>query len=171
MLIKVKEIAAQTPIFLTRRVIGSAATWGASMRIEWDARYNIADEQINRQHKYLFQLANRFLAADTKSELLVCAQSLFEYTQSHFAYEEALMLEHHFPEYDQHVISHQHLIERLAALRGHISGDSLDKLELKNFMGHWALFHIPEADARLAEYLVEGDTQRAELAPGNSMRL
>jgi hemerythrin len=170
MLINIKKSTAQTPIFLLRRVICSAANGGDYMRIEWDARYNIADEQINRQHQYLFQLANRFLAADTKSELLDCAQCLFEYTQSHFAYEEALMLEHHFPEYDQHVISHQHLIDRLAALRGHISGDSLDKLELKNFMGHWALFHIPEADARLADYLVEGDTQRAELLPGNSMR-
>jgi len=135
------------------------------MAIEWDDRYNIADAQINHQHQHLFRLANRFLVAQNKSELLACAEGLFAYTQSHFAYEEALMLKHNFPEYAQHVVAHQHLIARLEALRSHISGDSLDKLELENFLMHWALFHIPKADARLAEYLSEGDTQCAELAP------
>lgn len=137
------------------------------MSIEWDSRYNIADDQINHQHQQLFHLANRFLVADSKPELLDCAQALFEYTQRHFAYEEALMLKNNFPHYAEHVTAHEHLIARLVALREHISGDSLDKLELENFMRHWALFHIPKADAQLAEYLGEGATQHAELVPNS----
>jgi hemerythrin len=134
------------------------------MSIDWDDRFNIADDQINHQHKQLFRLANRFLAASSKAELLECADGLFDYTRSHFAYEEALMLKINFPEYAQHVAAHQHLIDRLVALQSHISGDSLDKLELENFMKHWALFHIPKADARLADYLSDGETQRGPLA-------
>lgn len=137
------------------------------MSIDWDDRFNIGDDQINHQHQQLFRLANRFLQAAGKQELLDCAEGLFEYTRSHFAYEEALMLKHHFPELAQHVIAHKQLIARLEDLRSHISGDSLDKLELENFMKHWALFHIPKADARLAEYLGYGDTLRADLPPSS----
>jgi hemerythrin-like metal-binding protein len=139
------------------------------MSIEWDDRYNIADDQINHQHQQLFRMANRFLAAGSKSELLDCAEGLFEYTRSHFAYEEALMLKSNFPEYDQHVVAHKQLIARLEVLRDHISGDTLDKLQLENFVRHWALFHIPKADARLAEYLSDGETQRADLPLNNPL--
>jgi hemerythrin len=151
------------------RIAYSRNFWGMFMSFEWDDRYSVADDQINHQHKQLFRLVNQFLSANGKSELLKCADALFDYTQIHFAYEESLMLKCNFPEYAQHVIAHQQLIARLVAQRSHISGDSMDKLELENVMKHWALVHIAKADTKLAEYLIAGETKRSDLTQSSAL--
>ena len=135
------------------------------MSIQWDDSYNIGDLQLDLQHKYLFCLANQFLAAVEKKELLDCAARLLLYTKDHFSYEESLMRKLNFPEYGAHCALHNGLIARLEALIVDIDNDTWAKSGLADFMNHWALFHIPRADARLAEYLGYGDTMKSDLAP------
>lgn len=131
------------------------------MTIEWQDRFNIGNQQIDHQHQQLFVIANHFLTASTKAERLRCAENLFEYTRNHFTYEESLMRKCNFPEYEQHVRSHQALISRLETLNGAILADTVDAEELQTFIQHWALFHIPNADAKLAEYVSDSQTRQA----------
>ena len=133
------------------------------MSLEWNESFRVGDPEIDRQHQYLFALANKFLLAQDKLALMSCARDLFQYTRDHFAYEEDLMLRAGFPSYEAHVKSHQLLISRLNVLSQQISDDKLDRNEMEGFIQHWALFHIPKADAKLADYLSYGDTKKASL--------
>jgi len=123
------------------------------MTIEWSDSFNIGDDEINEQHKYLFRLVNDVLRSTSKVELTGCVIHLFKYTREHFAYEEELMRKVKFNEYDAHVQMHERLVSRLGALGWHISNDTLDKKELETFIMDWALNHIPKADARLSKFL------------------
>ena len=130
------------------------------MTIEWQDRFNIGNQQIDHQHQQLFVIANHFLTATTKEDQLRCAENLFEYTRNHFSYEESLMKKFNFPEVEQHIRSHHALLSRLEALNSTILADSLDANELQAFIQHWALFHIPTADAKLAEYMCDSQTRQ-----------
>jgi len=134
------------------------------MTIEWNDSYDIGDVQINHQHRRLFVLANHVLRATEKAELLDCVVRLFQYIEEHFAYEEALMRQVHFPMLDAHVQSHQILIARLEALSGQDLDAPAFKAVLENLVRDWALGHIPHEDAQLAEYLSYGDTRKADLS-------
>lgn len=133
------------------------------MTIHWDDKFNIGNQQIDHQHQQLFRIANRFLGASSKEEQLHCAESLFQYTQSHFVYEESLMRAVNFPGYAQHVHSHQVLTHRLQEVKEQILKDSLDKTALEEFIRHWALEHIPADDSKLADYMETQETMRGEL--------
>jgi len=133
------------------------------MTIHWDDKFNIGNPQIDHQHQQLFRIANRFLGAKTKEEQLHCAESLYEYTQSHFVYEESLMRAVNFPEYEQHVRSHQILISRLQEVRDQIQKSTLDRNALEEFIRHWALVHIPTDDARLADYMENMETMLGDI--------
>jgi len=109
-------------------------------------------------------LANHVLRATEKAELLDCVVRLFQYIEEHFAYEEALMRQVHFPMLDAHVQSHQILIARLEALSGQDLDAPAFKAVLENLVRDWALGHIPHEDAKLAEYLSYGDTRKADLS-------
>lgn len=134
------------------------------MAIEWNDSYDIGDVQINHQHRRLFALANQALRANDGTELRDCVAHLFDYIDEHFAYEEALMRRVNFPEYEAHVQSHLRLKDRLHALSDQDAGRPGYKLELEQLVAHWALFHIPHEDARLADYLNYGDTRKADLS-------
>lgn len=133
------------------------------MGIEWQEAYCIGDAKIDHQHQQLFRIANDFLQSVTKDEQLRCAHVLFDYTTWHFAYEEGLMRKYNFPGYEEHIAEHAKLISRLEELSARIVGDTLDREDLVYFIKHWALFHIPQEDAKLAEYLAYGETQRPPL--------
>lgn len=133
------------------------------MAIEWSDSFNIGDEEINEQHRYLLRLVNDVLNAISRVELTGCVIHLFKYTREHFAYEEALMRKVNFDEYDAHVQMHDRLVTQLGALGRNISNDTLDKEVLESFFMDWAVNHIPEADARLSRFLMAAEC--AETAP------
>lgn len=123
------------------------------MSIEWKDSYKIGDAEIDAQHEELFRLVNRFLAAQDKAALTLCAMQLFKYTREHFAHEEKLMQELNYPEFKMHVAWHNALISRLNKVSEMIANDTLDKAELQVFITDWALYHIPREDAKLAAYI------------------
>lgn len=123
------------------------------MTIEWDDSYCIADDEINEQHQLLFRYVNDFLRAETDVAMTHSVIQLFKYTRQHFAYEEALMREVNFPEYEAHLRMHDHLVSRLGVLGDRIADGSIDRTEIETFIKDWALGHIPRADAQLANFL------------------
>jgi hemerythrin-like metal-binding protein len=111
----------------------------------------------------LFKIANRFLAATTQEEQLHCADSLVEYTHSHFSYEEMLMRKLHFPMLEQHLQSHHFLISRLEEVKDQIQKNTLDRKGLEEFIQHWALVHIPSDDAKLADFMETQETMQGDI--------
>ncbi len=133
------------------------------MPIEWNDSYDVGDIQLNHQHRRLFALVNQVLSASDVAALRDCVAQLFDYIDEHFDYEEGLMRRAGFPDYDEHVQAHQLLKARLHALSdGDTSSDGY-KSQFEALVTDWALSHIPQEDARLADYLSNCDTRKADL--------
>ena len=133
------------------------------MEYQWEDKYNTGDEAIDLQHKIVFELSNAFLLADDRNQLALTLTTLLEYVKQHFAYEEALMAQMYMVDHEEHSLSHAHLIERLETLKGRLSNDSLDRMELRMFLNHWTSSHIPRLDANLVECLRLCETRRGDL--------
>lgn len=133
------------------------------MTFEWDEKFRIGENAIDHQHQVLIQLANEFLDATGKPALERCVQQLLEYTRNHFEYEEILMRRFNYAEYDAHRHAHADLLARLERLSHRISNDSLDKMELELFLRYLTVIHIPQVDAKLAEFLSAGATVQGQL--------
>ena len=123
------------------------------MTIPWHDSYKIGDADIDAQHRELFGRINKFLAADDRAGLTACAMSLFQYTREHFSFEEAAMRRVAYPAVAAHIAEHNALLSRLNEVADSIGKDTLDRLELEEFLSDWLFSHIGTSDARLAVYL------------------
>lgn len=111
------------------------------------------EEAILQQHGSIWHAAHAFLQAADLPELRHWLGQLVHHLQTHFAYEEDLMRQLRFIDYTEHVQSHGQLLHRLERLRQRLSGCALDHMEMRAFLKHWTLAHLPLADARLSEFL------------------
>ncbi|MBF0418354.1 MAG: hemerythrin domain-containing protein [Magnetococcales bacterium] len=64
--------------------------------VEWKTEYEIGNSEIDAQHSFLFDIANRILRVlGTDEQILLLSElfdELFEYTQNHFRDEEVIWL-------------------------------------------------------------------------------
>ena len=83
--------------------------------LEWNEEYRLGINQIDEQHKYLFeivaQIANLDALTSTKEELKSILGELSRYMNEHFSDEEAYMHRIGFPEYENHQNLHREIIE------------------------------------------------------------
>jgi hemerythrin len=124
------------------------------MHFKWKDSYCVGDEHIDRQHKELFALANTLFVARDQAALRLCAARLYKHVREHFADEESMMKRMGFPQYQQHVASHNRLISGLNAISQDIASNTIDPGVVDTFLQDWALTHIPEDDAELARYVL-----------------
>ncbi len=124
------------------------------MRFIWDDQYKIGIESIDKQHQYIFELANKIITTHSKNELINCFMHLYEYTVIHFREEEQLMLNAHYSNYEEHRIEHDVMIDSLNDLSIRIHNDKYETDEIEKFMFDWLTKHIAVYDAKLKKCLV-----------------
>jgi hemerythrin len=79
---------------------------------------------------------------------------LLDYTRTHFAAEERLMLLHAYPDYDRHRAAHEGLAGRVAGLFAKFQqGEPVITLQLAKFLRDWLTDHILGMDKELGAYL------------------
>lgn len=122
-------------------------------RFIWDAAYEVGDEDIDAQHRKLFELANALLAAEGQVELTGCAMLLFQYVRVHFKHEEAVMRRVNYPDQRRHVALHMGLADRLNTVSRSIANGEWRADALRKFMNDWLLVHICTEDTRLAAFI------------------
>jgi len=137
----------------------------ASMRKENDNRIwlpNVLLEipELDEDHQRLLRRVNALLAAVASREPAAVQSALSELrseTEAHFAREEALMREAHYPGLEQHCARHQRLLRQLSALR--VTLDASGRLRVPvapvNYIRRWFAAHIAGDDRMLASYLDE----------------
>ncbi|MEN9372884.1 MAG: hypothetical protein RIR79_436 [Pseudomonadota bacterium] len=135
------------------------------MTIEWNPGFETCDAQIDYQHKCLFVLVNRLIHATDSLQARECTQRLLDYLDAHCAYEEMTMHKSHYPEEASHCLDHTKLRTKMRALQDNQPNlpPALYKFQLVVIFKEWIQHHIPEHDARLAEFLSYGDTCQASL--------
>jgi hemerythrin-like metal-binding protein len=127
----------------------------SSEKLQWKDAYRVGDADIDEQHQELFKRAHNILHAVTNAEQAHAAMRLFEYTRTHFSFEEECMRRIRYPDLDSHRALHMELSKKLGSISRSIAKNELVKEELEDFVSHWLLIHIATVDKRLADYCQE----------------
>lgn len=130
--------------------------------IDWDKKFLIDVEQIDKQHQNLVELVNHmyeYMKVGKGQEILEkVIKELLNYAKYHFADEELIMLENDYPEYDEHFEEHNKFIEKVENVyENFCSGKIGLTSDLLDFLKKWLTNHILITDKALGYYLQEGD--------------
>lgn len=126
--------------------------------ITWDAKDEVNVQQIDDQHRTLVALVNELHQAmrlrSNRETLRKILSRLIDFTRAHFAAEERLMLEHLYPQYENHRSQHSALLDHIAELEKQVQeGDILLSFAIALDLKGWAINHITFADKPLGEFL------------------
>lgn len=129
------------------------------MSLQWtdDLATNVGE--IDLQHKALIKKINDLLSACSEQkgteEIKTFLQFLTGYVIVHFADEERLMTEQHFPGAGAHRLEHRDFRERLARLREEYQAGMHDAVlaEAVWTAGQWFIEHIKRTDLALAGFI------------------
>ena len=121
--------------------------------MEWDPDLNTGITMIDNQHRRIVDFINQLHeAAQTSNREKVeeVLNGLVSYTESHFAFEEELMEQHHYSGLEEHKQVHQKFIKRLARHRNqHDRGANIAR-GLLNELQLWLMEHIKDEDGGYA---------------------
>ncbi|NJD36762.1 MAG: bacteriohemerythrin [Geobacter sp.] len=124
----------------------------------WGPMFEVGVQGIDTEHVRLFNLANELADAimQHREQTVInhTLQELLRYTQTHFAAEEQLMVQHRYPGAEEHRRRHQLLTQQVNEYRqAQQAGDpeAADKV-LRLFTG-WLAEHIMQIDKAFARYL------------------
>ena len=85
--------------------------------VEWSDDYSVGLDSIDRQHKKLLSLINQLQTAieySTGEEFeREALDALVDYTKTHFTYEEGLMKDNGYPDYEPHKAQHEKMVKHV----------------------------------------------------------
>lgn len=124
--------------------------------IYWRDSYNVGNQKVDEQHKYLVQLINDLFhalgAKDGDEKLKIIFIELVNYTINHFTGEESLMSASKYSGLMAHKTEHLYFINKIKELKAKFNqGDNKAKLETLNFLKDWLLNHISGTDKKAFE--------------------
>lgn len=128
------------------------------MIFQWSDRLSVGVEEIDIQHKELFNIINKLL--DTQSQDSEPVESVFgfleKYVEVHFALEENYMERFNYPEIHRHEEEHTVFWENFAEIRADfneegITGEVADKIQ--DQLCDWLVKHILKIDMELGVFL------------------
>jgi hemerythrin len=139
--------------------------------MQWTEGLAVGVRLIDDQHKELFRRINSLEEAIRKAECKYTIdgtiQFLAEYAVSHFGEEERFMVEHSYPEYEQHREQHKIFLDALDKLkkeasRPRITGSSYDlSVETNRVVVDWIISHIMRVDKKLAVFLLNREIAKS----------
>jgi len=121
-------------------------------------------EEIDRQHKKLFEIAEKLYQAKSgnpemlNQKIAVTARELLDYAKIHFATEERMMEEAGFEGYAEHKKIHSMFAEKAEAYQARIderSDDVFLAMEIMNFLIDWIVDHISVTDKEYVPYILD----------------
>ncbi|QSA96711.1 bacteriohemerythrin [Methylococcus sp. EFPC2] len=127
------------------------------MRFDWDQKYEIGNELIDKEHQVFVELIRNVaysIEDDAESDYIVRLLTEVEkYAEFHFLSEENIMISCRYPERERHRQLHLQLSRRL---RDHIEayqrGES-EAVAVLEFLMDWFAQHTVREDLRLAEHI------------------
>ena len=116
----------------------------------WKPEYSVGHPEIDRQHKYLFELwimlDSMKNQQDNRLSLEQALLSLFDYVEIHFNNEEKYLAPH--PEIKQHQTIHADFIAQTNTFMEDFHNETLDLHTVVDFLRDWLIEHIVETDVR-----------------------
>lgn len=127
---------------------------------EWKKEYETKVEQIDEQHKKLFEIGNRLyklikndMVMDKYDKIMDIIAELKNYTVFHFQFEENYMVEIGYKKFLSHKVQHDDFIKKFNDIDFKKIDNSQDKymLELLNFIYEWIDGHILGTDMQYVQ--------------------
>jgi len=119
--------------------------------IEWKDEYSVGVASIDKDHKTLITLVNRYLKeSQNKPAILVhrLFRDLENYTDYHFEREEGLMAQCGYEGLEEHKQRHNDIRATLKDFSDKVTGrfSKQDEADLKAFLKSWLLEHVLKED-------------------------
>lgn len=123
---------------------------------EWNDKFSVANEEIDNQHKRLFQIGEtiwKTLKSDRDEkydEITLLLNELVDYTVYHFSSEERVMNSYNHSLDQNHIKEHNDFINKITDIRSlGVDKSQCDILfEILNFVADWITNHILETDVK-----------------------
>jgi hemerythrin len=130
-------------------------------RPQFDSRFIVGIEQVDREHRRLFEIAGRvhdgLLLADSDAAFdsaRAAVAELLDYTETHFASEEALMAAAGFPDLAAHQALHRALMAQARDMEMRVElGERQVPVELNRFITRWLIDHIEANDKKFGAFV------------------
>lgn len=128
------------------------------MFIEWSDELSVGVEEIDKDHRTLLEIVNRFFDAyrfsSTRSTVLSALTNIADYASWHFDHEERIMRREKFPGLEDHKQQHTALLDRLAGLIAGFETGRADITEATlDFLSDWVLVHLKTQDMELGRWI------------------
>lgn len=126
----------------------------------WNERFTVGIEQVDEQHKCLFDKIDDLRAAmrlgEGPSQLAPVLKFLGEYAVKHFATEEGLMRLYKYPKFDEHKKLHDDFKGDFGKLKQELAAaTTLSRLsiQVEHRLSDWLVQHIRVRDKEAAAFM------------------
>lgn len=125
----------------------------------WKDEYSVGINSIDLQHKKLINLINQLQTAvkystgeDFEREAL---NELVDYTKTHFTYEEGMMEQNGYPDFEAHKTQHVNMIKKVEEVLAEYEKDSDTAMEnALNYLSEWLINHINGTDKEYSSFMI-----------------
>ncbi|MFA6012266.1 MAG: bacteriohemerythrin [Desulfobacteraceae bacterium] len=130
-------------------------------KLAWINEYNIDVPDIDDKMKALFEGMNRYLEYDDKrrkeedyDEIGEILADISEAVRQHFAHEERVLAQFHYPEIAGHKKEHRRFVKKILAYR-RVYSEEPEKIykDSVKYIREWLIQHIKEDDMRYAPFI------------------
>lgn len=120
-------------------------------RLEWEEKYSVGVEEIDNQHKQMFETINELLESidngTTEEHIGNVIDSLVKYKMIHFATEEKYFKEFNYEGAEEHIANHGEFSKKLDLLKEKYKTTSVEfAFELVDFLEDWLIYHLSNTD-------------------------
>jgi hemerythrin-like metal-binding protein len=127
--------------------------------LQWKPEWDVGIESIDRQHRKLVGMINNLQTAvdySTGEEFERSAlDDLVDYTRTHFKYEEGLMEEHGYPDFEAHRAEHERMIVHVEeVLETYLQDKDNAMKKATAFLRAWLINHINGTDQQYSQFLI-----------------
>jgi len=127
--------------------------------VEWKDEYSVGIDSIDQQHKKLLNLINQLQTAVDYStgeqferEAL---DELVDYTKTHFTYEEGLMRDNDYPDFEAHKHQHAEMFDKVREVLAEYEKDHDTAMaNAAEYLKEWLIKHINGTDKLYSSYLI-----------------
>ncbi len=127
--------------------------------LRWKDEYLTQVEEIDNQHRRLFDLVNDIYdmmrLGRVQESVVEGLTELYEFTRFHFGTEEKFMADTNFDGMEPHIAEHARLLDQISNLRIEVrEGRIVLSMNEMYFLKDWLLVHFQGPDKGLAHHLI-----------------
>lgn len=125
---------------------------------EWNPEFSVGSKMLDDQHKVILQLCasiHNLTRSDPEylDKLHIALNDMSAYAEKHFAEEERILAEIHYPDIKSHRSEHMNYHESLTQLLFDAMQGNVEVSKLSEFLETWWIDHILNSDMKYKPYL------------------